>query len=254
MDGGGIRLKKFKARAKKALVGFVDWMFPKDVTCDLCGGELVAKTRYNLCAGCLSELPRVLNPCAVCGTEIADEASYCIRCQNTESRFSLNRAPLLYEGAGAQLVLSLKYGGNKYIADTLAAMMADVFIKENMAADLLVFVPMTKEDRKKRGFNQSELLAKRLGERLNLPVIEGLLKIRQTPLQKNLTAKERAENLSGAFIAVPHLVSRSKILLVDDVFTTGSTANECAKTLLKAGAQSVSVLCAAVTKQKILLE
>jgi len=246
--------KNFKAKAKKAFSGFVNWMFPKDVTCDVCGGELVSKTRHNLCAGCLSSLTLVEKPCAVCGTEIFDEADYCIRCQNTESRFLKNRAPMLYEGGGAALVLSLKYGGKKYIADTLAAFMADTYLKENMASDLLVFVPMSKEDRKKRGFNQSELLAKSLGERLGLPVAEGLLKVRQTPLQKNLTAKERAENLSGAFLGVPHLVSKKNILLADDVFTTGSTANECAKMLLRAGAESVSVLCAAVTRQKILME
>ncbi|HKL94170.1 MAG TPA: ComF family protein [Clostridia bacterium] len=234
---------------------FLKVLFPECVTCDLCGGELVADTRYNLCGSCTEKLPLNFGKiCLVCGTPLADEGDYCIRCQNTESKFEKNRSPLVYEGEAAKLILMLKFGGKKYLAETLSALMADTFVEYNLSADILVFVPMTVKEQKKRGFNQSELLARAIGKRLNIEVAEGLLKVKDTSLQKQLSARDRAKNLEDAFLSNPQLVKGKSVVIVDDVFTTGSTANECAKALLKAKATRVNVLTAAVTKQKILME
>ncbi|MDD4839693.1 MAG: ComF family protein [Clostridia bacterium] len=247
--------RKFSKVLKNLWNAFLKTLFPPKVACDSCGLELVADTRYNLCSSCIEKLPfNNGKVCAVCGTPIDDEADYCIRCQNTESSFEKNRSPLVYQAETAKLILSLKFGGKKYLVDTLSALMADTFIDNRLIADVLVYVPMTNLERKKRGFNQSELLAVEIGKRLEIPVCKGLLKVKETSLQKELSAKERAENLAGAFLAVPEFVKGQSIVLIDDVFTTGSTANECAKALLKARAKRVNVLTAAVTKQRIFME
>lgn len=225
-------------------------VYPPDVTCDLCGAELVADTRYNLCARCLSEMPftgeRV---CLCCGAPHTDEADYCLRCQRTDSVFRHNRSPLVYEGAAKQLILDLKFGKKKYIAKLLGAMMSDDYLSRGGDSEIIVFVPMTAKEKSARGFNQAELLAREVGARLDLPVLPALEKIKESLPQKELSAKERAENLKGCFSAAyGEYIKGRKILLVDDVFTTGATANECASVLLKNKVKEVCVLTAAVAK------
>lgn len=241
------------SRAGKAVR---DAVYPEDITCDVCGAELVAGTRYNLCAACTEEMPFIMgHRCLNCGLPVNDEADWCMRCMNTESIYLANRSPLVYEGKARSLVYALKFGGRKYIARLLGAMMSDTFLSCGMEGEIIVPVPMTEKDEKKRGFNQSELLARDIGERLNIPVLPALSKTKDTAPQKELSGRARRENVKGCFSAAyaEYLAGR-RILLVDDVFTTGATANECARTLLSAGAASVSVLTAAVTKPRLAVE
>lgn len=241
------------ARTVKRMLGALkDAVYPENVTCDLCGKELTADTRYNLCAACTERMPFVRgHVCLNCGVPMNDEADFCLRCQRTESVYKSNRSPLVYEGAAKQLIYSLKFGGKKYIAKLLGAMMADAYLNSGTDAEIVVFVPMSDAEKKKRGFNQAELLAREVGERLGLPVLPALAKVKETSPQKELTGKERAENLKGCFaVSYAEWIAGRRILLVDDVFTTGATANECARTLLKAKVRQVSVLTAAVTVQK----
>ncbi len=253
------RTAAFRAACKRFFVSMAhkidEGLFPEDITCDLCGKELDEKLRYRLCGECISKAPFVGDHiCLNCGVTLTDESDYCIRCQNDRGEYLMNRSPLVYEGEAKELIYALKFGGKKYIVHTLGAMMADTFLKNGMEADIIVFVPMTAAEEKKRGFNQSELLARELGERLQLPVLPALIKVRETATQKLLTAGERAKNIEGAFACVFSQVKQRKLLLVDDVFTTGTTANECTKALLKAKAKEVRVLTAAVTKKKIPVE
>lgn len=258
-DGGG-DVKSFRERCGefffRAVYGLKDAVYPERVTCDLCEAELTSDTRYPLCAACTEKMPFVRGHiCLVCGAPINDEADYCLRCQRTESVFGRNVSPLVYDGKARELVYALKFGGRKYIARTLGAMMSDAFLSSGEEGEIIVPVPMTDAERKKRGFNQSELLAREVGRRLNIPVLPALVKIRDTRPQKELSGKERAENLKGCFaVAYGEYVAGRKILLVDDVFTTGATANECARTLLKGKARKVNVLTAAVTKAAVKTE
>lgn len=231
-------------------------VYPADVTCDVCGAELVADTRYNLCAECVAEMPFIEgHRCVCCGLPVNDEAEWCLRCMNTESVYRVHRSPLLYSGKARTLVYALKFGGKKYVARLFGAMMSDAFLSCGMEGEIIVPVPMTDRERKKRGFNQAELLARDVGARLNMPVLPALVKHRETAPQKELTGRERESNLKGCFSAAyAEYIAGRKILLVDDVFTTGATANECARTLLGAGAASVSVLTAAATKPRLVAE
>lgn len=264
MNGEDKNEREEKRKAFKEKAGLKVWkffnalrlaLFPSDITCDLCGDELTADTRYNLCAECASKLPAVgEHICLVCGVPLSDESDFCIRCKNYDCEFSMNRSPLVYEGETQTLILALKFGKKKYIAKTLGAMMADEFIRRRMSADIAVFVPMTEWEEKQRGFNQSELLAREVADRLGLPLLPALVKTKDTSAQKQLTLKEREENLKGAFACVFKEVKYRSILLIDDVFTTGATANACAHVLSEAGAKDVFVLTAAVTKRKINFE
>lgn len=249
------RKERFKATAWRVKNAVERALFPRDVTCDICGEELTASTRYALCAECISKMPFTgEHICLNCGVPITDEADYCLRCENQKTDFVLNRSPLVYDGEAKSLIHAMKFGGKRYIAETLGAMMSDEFLKRNMAADIAVFVPMTESEERKRGFNQSELLARDVAKRLNLPLLPALVKVKETPAQKELSGKERAENLEGAFVCIYGQVKGRKLLLIDDVFTTGATANACTHALLKAGAREVRVLTAAVTKKKLPVE
>lgn len=246
---------KVKAFFSKLATAFEDALFPTDCTCDVCGAELIADTRVRLCSHCVDTLPFVgEHICLYCGMPLKDESDYCNRCQYSKQEFSKNRAPLVYDGDVKRLIYAFKFNQKKYIAETLGALMADEYLKRSMDADIIVFVPMTKEEEKKRGYNQSELLANEVGKRLNMPVLPALVKIRSTSAQKELKGKDRATNLEGAFACVFDQVKNRRILLIDDIFTTGATANECAKTLLKAKARDVSVLTSAITMLKIPVE
>lgn len=240
---------------KKVAKTFDGALYPMDCTCDVCGEELVADTRYRLCSKCIEKLPFAKgHRCLCCGVPLVDESDYCNRCQYERGAFVKNRSPLVYEGETKRMIYSLKFGKKKYLAQTLGALMADEFLKDDMQADIIVYVPMTDAEEKKRGFNQSELLAQEVGKRLNIAVLPALVKIKDTKAQKELSGKDRAQNLEGAFACIFEQVKNRKILLVDDIFTTGATANECAKVLLKAKAREVNVLTAAVAKLKIPVE
>ncbi len=245
----------FKSAFERAVSGFKNALFPEDITCDICGEELVADTRFSLCASCLEKMPFVgEHICLNCGVTIDNEADYCIRCQNETHSFKLNRSPLIYDGTAKDLVYQLKFGKKKYIARTLGALMSDTYIKNRMNAEIVVFVPMTASETKTRGFNQAELIAYDIGKRLDIPVLPALEKIKDTSAQKELGGKERRENLKDAFVCVYNQVKGRRILLIDDIFTTGATAEECTKTLLKAKAREVSVLTGAITQQKIFMD
>ena len=261
-SGAGTRKQKREAIKtkiadffKRGIKAFDEALYPRDCTCDVCGEERVADTIYRLCSDCIAKLPFANgHRCLWCGVPLADESDYCNRCQYERGAFVKNRSPLVYEGETRKIIYSLKFGKKKYLAQTLGALMADEFLKDNMEADIIVYVPMTEAEEKKRGFNQSELLAEEVGKRLNIAVLPALVKIKETKAQKELGGKERAQNLEGAFACVFEQVNNRKILLIDDIFTTGATANECAKVLLKAKAREVNVLTAAVAKLKIPVE
>ncbi|MGN1096279.1 MAG: ComF family protein [Christensenellales bacterium] len=225
-------------------------VYPRNETCDLCGSELPFKNRLNLCSQCLEKLE--LNNgkvCLCCGSPVYNEADYCLRCENTSNVFRFNRSPLVYDGLAKKTVLTLKYGEKRYLSDFLAKLMTDEYLKDGINADVVTFVPMTKKEKRKRGFNQAELLAVKVADSLKLDLCDLLIKTRETTEQKKLSAKERAENMKGIFDCKSDLHGK-EVLLVDDVFTTGATANECSKQLLKAGAKGVTVLTAAVTALK----
>lgn len=228
-------------------------LYPEDITCTNCGAELISETRYNFCAKCMKELPFIANRrCEICGTEINNEADYCINCMNYDHFFEKNRAPLKYEGIAVSLIKKFKFGNKRYMAKEFCKMLADEYINAGYNCDIIIAVPMSNRELKERGFNQSALIAKETAKRLNLPYSEALIKIRDTSDQKHLKGKERRENLKGVFTVTDKTEVKGKtILLIDDVFTTGATINECSRTLKKSQARAVFSLTVCITQFKL---
>jgi competence protein ComFC len=190
-----------------------------------------------LCRGCFENLPYVGSPaCSRCGFPTAFEAFVCEECKDVDFAFETARAPLRYEGVAKEVVHALKYRGCFSVVEKLMApMMAPVL--EERDFDAVVPVPMHASRMRKRGFNQAEVMARGVSRKINAPLSDTLEVVRRTRDQVELTAAGRRDNVRGAFRPTSRI--RGKVLLVDDVFTTGSTMSECAKVLTFAGASEV---------------
>ena len=194
-----------------------------------------------LCRACFEALPEVGWPsCARCGMPTAFETFVCEECKNVDFGFESARAPLRYEGAGKKLVHALKYQGYTGVVERVAAPLMLGVIDGGARFDAVEPVPLHRSRLRKRGFNQAELLARGVAGKLNAPVSDTLEVVRSTRDQVELSAAGRRANVAGAY-AVRRRVS-GKILLVDDVFTTGATMSACAGALVRAGAGEVHAL------------
>ena len=155
-----------------------------------------------------------------------------------------------YGGPVSGLVRHLKYQGVTRLSPLMARAMAKAYgFIEPTGADCLVPVPMHKKRQRQRGFNHAERLARDVGALLDLPVLCAVVRVRNTRQQARLSASERRHNLDGAF-ALAADVRGKRVVLVDDVCTTGTTANACARCLLDGGAEAVYLLCFAVAAEK----
>ena len=144
------------------------------------------------------------------------------------------------------MIKSLKYNGILDLAPILADHLADFWKSAGTDVDMVIPVPLSEKRQAERGFNQSALIAKAFSKKTGIPFRSDVLKKTvHTPTQVGLNADQRRENLSGVFAAEDILVCEQRILLLDDVMTTGSTFAECSAVLLDAGAKSVNCLSAA---------
>lgn len=192
-----------------------------------------------LCRDCFEALPYIGRPfCQRCGMPTAFEVFVCDECRGVDFGFSSARAPLRYEGVGKEIVHALKYQGYTRVVERLMApLMAEV---AEGPFDAVACVPLHLSRRRKRGFNQAELMARAVAERIKVPFSDRLEATKRTRDQVELTASERRKNVEGAFKAQGPL--RGKVLLIDDVFTTGATLSEGSEALVRAGAAEVHAL------------
>lgn len=233
---------------KKTLKFIKENLFPTDFTCDICGVETFGK---NLCENCLKTVTfNNAATCSVCGRKTAHEG-VCLECKQNLPVFSKALSPIVYDGGGKHLVLKFKSGYGylkEYFADLIAEKLYFFPIPQ-----CITYVPMTKREERKRGFNQSKLLAQAVAKRTDTPLIkDGIIKIKKTAEQKELGRRERAKNLEGSFKVVKKQEIKGRtVLLVDDILTTGATADEISKCLLKAGAEKVYLATIASVEYKI---
>ena len=192
-----------------------------------------------LCPECEETLPRLEEPyCSVC----ADPGSsrLCDWCASTRPAIAGIRAPYLFEGAVREMVHSLKYRNLRAAAPDLAGLLSAFLETNPIPADVLMPVPLHGRGERERGYNQSELVARELSKRTGVPMqTRGLRRVRNTPPQVLMAShQERRRNMEGAFGCTANL-SGQRVLLIDDVVTTGSTMFACAEALGAAGATSV---------------
>ena len=220
--------------------GLASVLFPP--RCLLCGEG--TERLALLCERCTQELPTLDGTrCHRCQEPLPEEGlDLCRACGTRNRGFDLARSLGSYASGWGRLVRALKFDGERAVARLLCARLAAYLTDEEPfgTIDVVTYVPMSRSDRRKRGFNQAHLLAQGIGRRIGIPARRLLLKVRKTPPQAALPASERRENLRGAF----HLIrsGRGKVLLIDDIFTTGSTVEACAHTLKSGGHKEVFVL------------
>lgn len=168
----------------------------------------------------------------------AFEVFVCEECKGIDFEFVSARAPLKYEGVGKEIVHSLKYQGYTRVVERLMAPLMVESVDDSF--DAVACVPLHRSRRRKRGFNQAELMARAVAERIKVPFSDKLESVKKTRDQVELSASERRKNVAGAFTVTGAL--QGKVLLVDDVFTTGATLSAGADALVRAGAEEVHAL------------
>ena len=224
-------------------IPIIDLIYPR--RCPVCQGIVENTDRQALiCIGCKEKLPYVQTPaCMKCGKEIENpEQEYCSDCVRMPKRFThgypvFNYVEPLKEGVGA-----FKYQNRREYADFYVDEIWKVHGKDLLKLNLdgIIPVPIHGRKRRRRGYNQTELLARGLSRKLQVPNYEKLL-IRQinTLPQKALNDKERLDNLKRAFFFRENDVKLKKVLLVDDIYTSGATIEACTDALLQGGVQRV---------------
>ena len=229
----------------------VSVLFP--APCRLCDELLTRATPLPLCDACLASFQRLPEKiCDICGCLLEalpateGERLLCPFCRQQSYGFDRARSFAVYDGALVRAVLLLKFEAMTPLGSWFAARLAEVVERagESLAADVVVPVPLHRERQRERGYNQAELLARPLARQLGLPCRPVLLvRTRPRPDKLHLSLEERWESVRGAFAARPgSQVDNLRVLLVDDVMTTGATLDACAKALREAGAKSVTGL------------
>ena len=217
--------------------------------CELCGGG----GDHVVCQSCEEDLQRMDPPyCLICSEKMSSpnaRTQDCHHCRDTSFSFDYIVASYQMNEPLRDLIHALKYKRALYISTFLGKRMKLAFLDSRLAdLDLsewvITSVPLHFTRQRQRYFNQSEILAKALAKEINTPYHKLLKRIRPTEQQIRLTKFQRAKNVAKAFTSLKGSLPK-KVILVDDVFTTGSTVNECAKVLRKEGVEIVIVICLA---------
>lgn len=197
-----------------------------------------------ICATCQRKLPRIMeDTCPVCGRQ-QPEGELCHTCLNSRPAIDSIHAPFRFEGLIRQAVHKFKYQNLRALDAPLACFMNEYLAKHPLEANAIMPVPLHPKRLRQRGYNQSHLLALKLGKLSGLPVNDNyLLRQRPTPPQTETTSvKQRRANVAGAFTCAKEKLDGQHILLIDDVATSGATLDTCAAALKLNGAASVRAL------------
>ena len=199
---------------KIALEALLDIIYPYDNKCIICGVEGF----LGICSKCKSEIKRV---------------------HQQEEIMAYG----YYGGVLKKLILNLKYHKSFIAGKVLADLLCQIIIEKKLSIDCICYVPISKDSLKKRGFNQCSVLAKNISSILDIPVIDCLVKVKETKEQKLLGKEERMKNILAAFeIKNKEKLFKKNILLIDDVYTTGATINECKKNIEKCNINKIYLL------------
>ncbi len=225
----------------------LELIYPSGIYCISCGKPIGPGFHYALCPVCMKSIKWANGSlCRICGKSLyISKEGLCEDCIEFPRSFDRGFSCVEYGIKEKEIIHRFKYKDKDYYASKLALLMYDRICPEDLGVDLVVPVPMYKPKEKRRGYNQAALLAKALARLLNKPFrSDMLLRVKDTLPMSNLSAEQRRTNLKGAFAVTK---SREKVLfdktvlLVDDVFTTGNTADACSLALKDAGAVKVYV-------------
>ena len=239
------KLERLITRLTALHTSLIDFALPS--LCPLCGRLIDPSNPHALCSSCLSEVRFIEPPfCLKCGIPFAsdkEESHLCGRCLQGTAFYGVARAVCTFSGPIRQMIHAFKYEGKTRLAKTLVALTEEGPVLLNVSHyDRLVPVPLHRNRLRKRGYNQALLLARELSRRYRVPIdLQLLRRAKDSPPQIALTGTRREQNVKGAFSLEGEPRGKT-LLLIDDVFTTGATANECARMLVKGRAKEVDIL------------
>ena len=236
----------------ETLVGIV---FPSN--CSLCKKRLGHEVHEPVCADCLKSIEKNLPPfCAKCGVNLKEteiETGLCLACRKRNYHFKRAWSATIYKGVMEELIHMFKYRNKSQLAGPLAQMMIDFMRHYNLALkgfDVLTAVPLHACKLREREYNQSQLLAQDISRAFNIPLSAGnLQRLRPTKPQSSLKTTGRFDNVADAFaLKNPAAFKDKRVLLIDDLLTTGATCSEAARVLNEAKASCVYVLTLAIAR------
>ena len=243
-------MNKVKAVYNKITKVIKDVVYPEHIKCIGCGKDIKKLNIYDVCDKCKDKLSfNNGRTCARCGANVFGQADYCLGCKSTQRYFDKAVSPFLYSRLIKTLIMRFKYNDAPYLARTFARWLVQSYIKSDFEVDVVVYVPMHKDKERRRGYNQAELLAKEFCKLVDLPLAKNfLIKTVDTDTQTHKTREER-EKLDNIYaVKNKNYFKGKKVLIIDDVITTGATLDACAKVL---GASKVYGLSVAHTPSRI---
>ncbi|MFH1259035.1 MAG: ComF family protein [Elusimicrobiota bacterium] len=224
----------------------LNFFFP--LTCAACGQLLKADTKTCFCPDCRKEIEFIQPPfCQRCGQFLPDGGRLCFLCRKNHYYFESIRSVCKYNEVMKKAIHKFKYRKQNYLYKFLGNLLIDYLSRDEKmrkSFDLIIPVPLHWLRYHKRGFNQAGLLAKTVSTSFDKPLmIQNLRRVRRTKPQYTLPLKLRPQNISGTFaVKNKELIKEKNILLIDDICTTKTTLNECARVLKKAGANTIHCL------------
>jgi len=229
------------------LNSFLNLLFPSN--CPVCGNDSDSHRHNPVCVACWSGIERYSGPaCLRCGLPLVSEyATYCESCMKAPPPFSKIIFYGIYAGALRKAIHLLKFKGLKRLARPIAVLLSELPLPD---ADGIVPVPLHSKKMREREFNQTALIGKHLSRQSGIPLLlDALKKDKATLPQTDVTGKERLKNVKNTFTAGKS-VTGLRLILVDDVVTTGATVYECSRVLKKAGAAGITVVALARSTAK----
>jgi len=224
---------------------FFELLYPRELTCVLCHNEVEDNELCDICLGSIQfNIGRV---CESCGRMILyGEYPICDNCKTLDRYYDKGISVAIYDEYIKKLIFNFKYHDKRYIAHTMACLMLKKVIELELDIDFdyIVPVPLHKDRYDSRGFNQAEVIARFMCELSGLKLNTTLKRVKSTPALNNLSLEERHEVLNEAFALTDEI--RGNIIIVDDIFTTGTTMNSCCKVLKRNGADYILIVSFAV--------
>lgn len=245
-------MKKNLIEFKNRLLKFI---YPNGMKCIFCGDELNQNEYNSTCEDCLKTLPFIKNSCARCGNPMYDNLdNVCFSCKTNNYHFVKAFSVFEYKNEVLQTIHRFKYHSGKYLYKPLAKFMLDFYATQNINVDYITYVPMFKKKEKLRGYNQAKLLAEEFSNNIKIPCVCFCDKIVDKSSQTDLDFKSRHENVKDTFKFNSNFrkeIKNKRILIIDDIFTTGSTTDEICKVLIEHGASECYVFTIAHTPLRI---
>lgn len=214
------------------LESILNIFFPRNLKCIFCNKEINDADIYSLCEECKTKVSFIKgNVCKFCGRNTKN-GDICLECEKNRYYFNNGISILEYNDISKKLILNLKYNKKTYISYYFGKMIYDKLVLDDLLDfDIITFVPSSKKKKRKRGYNPSELVAKYVSRFSGIPYKKLLIKEKDTIELKNLNRMQRKLTVKDSFKIKEADLHIDKCLVIDDVFTTGSTINECSRTL-----------------------